>query len=104
MVNITRFKQRVQETLLGSTTGEANKLANLRKQRLKVEGHAKMINIRKKEEARIKKAKQTIKDNGKIATFVKGVKEISGEIKKSKKKDKNNPWRNQGSENSNPWR
>lgn len=107
MVNIKKFISSIK----GDAVSDAKKLQAARKERLKLEGRAKLVKQRSSEEARIKKAKADLKYHSKPAKFGRavkgGLKNIKEEIKANKtSKKSNSPWNSNGKDknNDNPWR
>lgn len=100
---IEQYKAKARQRETEQTIKEAQKLKDLRKERLRAEGRAKVQDLVKKEQARIKKAKYKTSTKKKIKDRVDVIKKGAKKLKKQVgKPDKSNPW--QKSEENNPWK
>lgn len=79
----SKFKEKFA---MSSNEDKAKHLEYLREERLKLEGKAKLSTLQNKEEARIGKAKETLKQNSFLGKMAKGLKQHTNNVKKSKGK------------------
>ena len=86
---IKGVKQKADTRAQRRVNKEAYKLEALRKERIKQEGRAKILSLKKKEEDRIKKAKAKVQENSQLGKLKKDFANYKKEReKKQKERDK----------------
>ena len=82
---ISDTKRRFRERQTNQNVRKAESLENLRKERIRLEGYAKVAKAEEKEKAKIAKAKSTMRKNSKVAKLAKGLQKHMNKRKESGK-------------------